>query len=281
MTRRVALVTDSTAYLPGALVEAHDIRVVPLRVVLAGATYDEGPQTPPARVAEALRARLPVSTSRPAPQAFLDAYREAAAAGADGVVSVHLSAEISGTYDSAVLASREAPVPVRVVDSRSLGMGLGFALVAAAEASAAGDDVDGVAAVAEKRAAVTTVLFYVETLEHLRRGGRIGSAQALLGAALSVKPLLHLVDGRIEALEKVRTGARALARLVEIAVDRSDGRPVDVAVHHLAARERAEQLAGELRERLAAGAAVQVGEVGAVVGAHVGPGMLAVVIAPR
>lgn len=281
MTGRVAIVTDSTSYLPRELVEAHAITVVPLQVVIGGEAYDEGGEATAAMVAEALRGWTPVTTSRPGPAAFLDAYEHAAEDGCTGIVSVHLSADMSGTYESAVLASRDAPVPTRVVDSRSLGMGLGFAAVSAAEAALAGGSVDEVAGVAAKRAAASTAVFYVDTLEHLRRGGRIGAGAALLGSALAVKPLLHLVDGHIEPLEKVRTSARAIARLEEIAVGHAGTGGVDVAVAHLANPDRARVLAERLKGRLPRLGSLHVSEVGAVVGAHVGPGMLAVVVAPR
>ena len=125
------------------------------------------------------------------------------------------------------------------------------------------------------------MLFYVDTLEHLRRGGRIGAAAALVGTALAVKPLLHVVDGRIAPLEKVRTASKALARLEDLAVQRAADDPVDVAVHHLAAGEKAAALAERLRSRLPQLVDLHVSEVGAVVGAHVGPGLLGVVVSRR
>ncbi len=121
----------------------------------------------------------------------------------------------------------------------------------------------------------------MDTLEYLRCGGRIGAAQAFLGSALAIKPLLHLVDGRIQPLEKVRTATRAICRLEEIVVEQAGDRPVDLAVHHLAAPERAAALAARLRARIPAVGEAYVAEVGAVIGAHVGPGLLAVVLAPR
>ncbi|MGZ4593932.1 MAG: DegV family protein [Actinomycetes bacterium] len=278
---RVAIVTDSTSYLPPELVSEHDIAVVPLQVVIGGEACDEGLDATSARVADALRSWTPVTTSRPSPGAFLDAYERAAAEGCAGIVSVHLSADMSGTHESASLAARDSPVPTRVVDSRSLGMGLGFAVVSAAQAAEGGADVDEVARAAEKRAASSTAIFYVDTLEHLRRGGRIGAGAALLGSALAVKPLLHLVDGRIEPLEKVRTSAKAIARLEELAVGHAGDVEVDVAVAHLANASRAQTLADRLRGRLPWLGSLYVSEVGAVVGAHVGPGMLSVVVAPR
>jgi DegV family protein with EDD domain len=258
--------------------------VVPLQVVVGADSYDEGSEeVSPDLVAAALREFRPVSTSRPAPAVLLDAYCRAAAAGADAVVSVHISGDMSGTFESAQLAARDAPIPVIPVDSRQVGIATGLAVLAAADSVDAGGSAQEAADAARDRAAATTSLFYVDTLEYLRRGGRIGAAAALLGGALAVKPLLTIDDGRVGTLEKVRTSGRALARLEELAVRAAGEQPVHVGVAHLAAGERAGQLTERLGERLAAnlaGREVRCGEVGAVLGAHVGPGMLAVCIAP-
>jgi DegV family protein with EDD domain len=283
---RIALVTDSTAMLPASCVAEREISVVPLQVVIGAKSYDEGvdPEASPATIAEALRSFTPVSTSRPTPAMFLETYERLADDGAESVLSVHLSGDLSGTYESAQLAARESPVPVLTVDSRQLGMATGYAVLAAADVLAAGGPVEEAAGAALARAEATTSLFYVDTLEYLRRGGRIGAAAAVLGSALAVKPLLTLSDGRITPLEKVRTSSRALSRLEELAVAAAQDRPVDVAVAHLSAPDRAEALAERLRTRLADrldGREVLVGEVGAVIGAHVGPGMVAAVVAPR
>jgi DegV family protein with EDD domain len=249
--------------------------------VIGGQVLDDVRQATAADVATALRSWTPVSTSRPSPAAFSAAYESALASGAEAVVSVHLSAAMSGTVESASIAARRAPLPVRVVDSRLLGMGLGYVVISAASAAAGGADLDAVVAAALARARATSALFYVDTLEYLRRGGRIGAAQALIGSALAVKPLLHLSEGRISPLEKVRTSSRALSRLEDLAVERAGSGPVDAAVHHVANLARAEQLAAALRARLPRLADLCVSEVGAVLGAHVGPGMVAVVVAPR
>ncbi|MFD7640907.1 DegV family protein [Kitasatospora sp. NPDC059795] len=301
MLGHLAIVTDSTAYLPQEAVDRHRIQVVPLSVAVGDEVFAEGVEISPKDVAEALRAKSRVTTSRPSPETFAAAYRAAAAAGARGIVSVHLSAELSGTVEAAQLAAAAAPIPVRVVDSRLVGMALGSCVLAAAEradnldaarsGASAGDvdieavggaeaDLDQVVSAAERRAEVTNGFFYVDTLEHLRRGGRIGTARALVGSALAVKPLLHLAGGRIEPLEKVRTASRAIARLEEIAVERAGAQRVDITVHHLAAEQRAEALAERLRERVPTMNELYVSEVGAVIGAHVGPGLLAVVVAP-
>jgi DegV family protein with EDD domain len=277
----VAVVTDSTSYLPAELVAEHGITVVPLQVVIGGTAHDEGGETSSTTVAEALRSWTPVTTSRPGPAAFAEAYEAAARRGCDGVVSVHLSSKMSGTVESAQLAAKEAPLRVEVVDSLSLGMGLGYAVLAAARAAAGGGSVDDVTRAARDRAEASAAIFYVDTLEYLRRGGRIGPAAALLGSALAVKPLLHLVDGHIEPLEKVRTSSRAISRLEDLAAAKAGDAAVDVAVHHLANPDRAAALADRLRGRLPGLQDLHVSEVGAVVGAHVGPGMLAVVVSPR
>jgi DegV family protein with EDD domain len=279
MGGRVAVVTDSTAYLPDGLADRLSIRVVPLQVVLGGRSGAEGNEVTPAEVASALAAWVPVSTSRPTPAQFAAVYRDALDGGATEVVSLHLSRELSGTWDSARLAAAEVGTDrIRVVDSRSAAMGLGFAVLAAAEAAAAGGTQEQVYEAAVGTAERTTTLFYVDTLEHLRRGGRIGAAQALLGTALSVKPILHVREGRIVPLEKVRTVSKGIARLEALAVSAAGDGPADVAVHHLAAAERATLLAERLRARLPQVRQFYASEVGAVVGAHVGPGVLGVVV---
>ncbi|MEU4170049.1 DegV family protein [Streptomyces sp. NPDC026665] len=281
MSRHVAIVTDSTAYLPPRTMERHGITSVPLTVVLGDQALEEGTEISARSLAQALQKRRPVTTSRPSPETFAATYREVAESGATGIVSLHLSSEFSGTYDAAVLAAREAPVPVRVVDTGMVAMALGFCALAAAESAEAGGTVDDAVTAAEKRAAGMSAHFYVDTLDYLRRGGRIGAAQALLGSALAVKPLLQLHDGRIELLEKVRTSSKAIARLEEIVVDRAGSAQVDIAVHHLAAPERASALADRLRARVPGLAELHVSEVGAVIGAHTGPGLLAAVVSPR
>lgn len=281
MSRHVAIVTDSTAYLPPRTMERHGITSVPLTVVVGGQALDEGTEISTRSLAQALQKRRPVTTSRPSPQVFAEHYRRVAESGATGIVSLHLSAELSGTYDAAVLAAREAPVPVRVVDTGMVAMALGFSALAAAEAAETGGTVDDAVTAAEKRAGATAAYFYVDTLDYLRRGGRIGAAQALLGSALAVKPLLQLEGGRIGPLEKVRTASKAIARLEEIAADRAGSAQVDIAVHHLAAPDRASALADRLRTRVPGLADLHVSEVGAVIGAHTGPGLLGVVVSPR
>jgi DegV family protein with EDD domain len=276
-----ALVTDSTAYLSADLVGEHGIGVVPLHVIVSGQERREGVDIAPGEVADALRAFKPVSTSRPAPQAFLDVYRDLADKGADSIVSVHISSDMSSTLGSAQLAAHQSPVPVTVIDSRSMGMAMGYAVLAGADLASRGAGAQEVADAVRARCGAATVVFYVDTLEHLRRGGRIGKANALLGSALAIKPILGLADGAIVPLERVRTSSKAIARLEELAVAAAGSRAVDVAVHHLDSAERAERLAERLRLRIEGLEDLRVVELGAVVGAHVGPGTLAIAVSPR
>ncbi len=281
--------------------------VVPLQVVLDGVsaaeasdggsghgTADAGvADITGAEVAAALRAGRTVTTSRPSGQAFAAAYREVADQGGEAVVSVHLSRAISGTYDAAARAARDAPIPVLVLDSGTVAMALGYAALAGAAAAADGASADEVARLIARRAAVSSAFFCVDSLEYLRRGGRIGAAQALLGSALAVKPLLTVADGVIRPYERVRTRAKAVARLQELAFEAAvavgasaGGAALDIelAVHHLDDATGATELADRLRSSLrSAGVRVEdvvVSEVSAVLGVHVGPGTLGVVVAP-
>lgn len=280
----VVVVTDSTASLAPELAAERGIEVVPLQVVIGADVHDEGTGgATPELVAAALKEFRPVSTSRPTPAALLEVYSRLASAGATEIVSVHLSSDMSGTFESAQLAARDAPVPVVPVDSRQVGVATGYAALSAQAVVDAGGSAAEAAEAASARAAACRSLFYVDTLEYLRRGGRIGAAAAFVGGALAVKPLLEIADGRVATLERVRTSGRAIARLEELAVTSAGSDPVEVTVAHLASPDRAGQLAERLSTRLAAnleGRPVDCGELGAVLGAHVGPGMLAVCVAP-
>ncbi|MCL3860577.1 DegV family protein [Actinotalea sp. K2] len=285
--RHVAVVTDSTASLPPGLIGHPCLTVVPLYVVVDGVTYREGVDLAPDQLLEALRSGARVSTSQPGPEVFARAYARAAARGAREIVSVHLSGDLSGTVDSAGLAAQTTGVPVKVVDSRTVGMGLGFAVLAAVLAATEGSDTGSaahgaaVARAARSHATSSTVHFAVDTLEHLRRGGRLGAVSAAVGTVLGLRPVLAVVGGRIDVVEKVRTSERARTRVVElaaqdVAVRRSH---CDVAVHHVGdpdlGRLVADRLVAVCGNRLGR---VEVAEISAVVAAHVGPGLVAVVV---
>jgi DegV family protein with EDD domain len=277
----IAVVADSTAYLPASLAGRYPIRTVPLHVSVNGAHAVDEIAFGPAELATAFDRKQRVTTSGATAQELARTYRALLAEGYDGVVSVHLSRRLSGTWNAAGWAAREVdPHRVRVMDSRSTAMGLGFAVLAAAKATESNSDLSTVEATAARVAERTRTLFSVQTLDYLHRGGRIGTAAAALGTALNIKPLLRIRQGRIEALEKVRTTARAVTRLVEVSASAAGTGPVAVAVHHLAAPDRARDLADRLQERLGECEECAVSEVGAVIGAHLGPGALGVVVLP-
>lgn len=278
----VRVVTDSTAALPAGLPERLGVLVVPLQVELGGRSGLEGVDISPRDVAAALGRHEVVSTSQPGPAAFAAAFAELAAQGATDVVAVHLSSRLSGTCDAARMAARvstQEGLRVEIVDSRSATMGLGFVVLAAVRAAERGASALEVAAAAREAVQQIDTFYCLDTLEHARRGGRVRATQALVGAALAVKPILQVVDGAIEPLERVRTAGRALQRLEDLAVDRAAGERVEVAVHHLAAADRADTLASRLDDRLASRLdEMTVTEVGAVIGAHGGPGLIGVVV---
>jgi DegV family protein with EDD domain len=274
----VAVVTDSTAGLTGELASRYGIRVVPLRIVAGEVTVDDGPAALSGAISGELRRGARLGTAGPAPERFAVAYAAAAAAGARAVVSVHLSAELSGTVNSASVAAAGAAVPVRVVDSRSLGMGLGFAVLTAAEAAAAGQALEDVAAAASLRSARLRSFFALDSLDQVRAGGRLDVAGA--GSGLTARPLLQVVNGAIVLLEKVRTRSAAARRLGEAAVESAAGRPVDLAVQYLGHRDRAAALAARLEQLIPGARRRYLAEAGAVIQAHTGPGMLGVVVAP-
>ena len=280
MSTRVAVVTDSTAYLPRGWAADLGIAIVPVQVLVSGRPLDETDDDQARQVTDALTALEPVTTSRPSPERFLQAFRAAQAAGAREIVVATLSSSMSATYESALLASRESAIPVTVIDSGTIAMGLGFAVARGAEAAREGATAHEVARVISASANAASVYFYVDTLEYLRRGGRVSSAKAAMGQALQVKPLLHVEHGRVEPLEKLRTSGKALARLGELAITAADGQECDIAVQQLGAPERATALAQQLRSALPSCSVIEC-PVGGVVGAHVGPGMVAVVVSPR
>jgi len=278
----VAIVTDSTACLHPDDAEREGIAVVPLKVVIGEETYIEGCGLAGDEIAAALKAKKPVSTSRPTPEEFLEVYESLAAEGADEIVSIHLSAKVSGTLDAATVAGKRSPVPVTVVDSTQIGLALGFAAGRAARARDAGGVASSMAAAARSAGEASTTLLYVDTLEYLRRGGRVGALGAFVGSALAVKPILAIRDGTVVPLERVRTSAKAMARLeaLTVAAGRAAEHGFDIGIQHLAAQGVADAFAEKLaaafgRDRVA------VDEISAVLGAHTGPGTVSVSLTPR
>lgn len=279
MPRRVAIVTDSTACLPPQLTEKLGVTVAQIQVRIGDWVEDEV-RVPVPKLVDALRGQLDVATAPPDPGAFFWSYADAAASGAEAIVSLHVSTGLSQTVEAAREAAAQSRVPVHVVDTRTCGMSLGYAVVAAATAAAAGGDADRVVSAAQHTVRRSSELLYVDTLEYLQRGGRIGKAAALLGSALSMKPLLTVQDGRITPLDKVLGAERAVRKLVDIAVKRAGEDAVDIAVEHFDAAERARTVLEQLRAKVPNVRRFLVTQVSSAIGAHVGPGALGVTVSP-
>ncbi|TVP68148.1 MAG: DegV family protein [Nitriliruptor sp.] len=278
---RVAVVTDSTCDLPPELVESLGLRVVPLSVIFGDETLIAGVQLSPAGFYERLAASevLP-TTSQPAPAWFEEAYADCADDGYTHVVSIHCSAALSGTVALARDRARQASLDVEVVDSRLVGGALGAAALAAHRVAEAGGSVAEVVAAADRVRATAASLIVVDTLDHLRRGGRLTGAQAAIGTALRVKPILHVTpDGRVEVRERARTWARALERVGALAAEAAGGQPVDVTVTHAIAPERSAQLWEVVDRHVTVRDRLET-LIGPVVGSHVGPGAVGVVVVP-
>ena len=276
---RVKVITDSTAGLPADSPAEWNIGVVDVQLRV-GERIDDERRFSRDEIFESLQAGEHIQTSPPEPGALFWAYQEAVGAGADAIVSLHISGKLSATAESARQACQQIRVPVYVIDTETTGMSLGFAALTAARAAAAGADARRVVAAAQQRYTESSELIYVDTLEYLRRGGRIGGAAAMLGTAFSVKPLITVTDGEVAPLARVPGTRRALAKLVDLAVERAGGRAVDVAIASASMGPRELSLQRDLKERLAAPRQIVLAPASTVIGAHVGPGALGITIAP-
>ena len=273
MANKVAIVTDSTAYLPEEWIKKFNIRVA-ASIVIFG---DEQLRDYYDISAEAFFDRLASSevmptTAQPTPLDFKEIYDELLADGYD-ILGIHISHKLSGTFASAEAAKAMFPeANIENIDTLSASMGEGWPVLMASRAAAAGKTLAECKAVAERACQNTYVCLTVDTLEFLHRGGRIGGAQHLLGTALNLKPLLELRDGQIEPLEKVRTRKKALSRLVEVTVERiGNTRPVYIAALHANAEQEAKQVLDEIT-KLVKPKETAITFVSAAVGTHAGPG---------
>ncbi len=277
------MVTDSAAALPENWAQSAEVtdlvRVVSMPVMIGDQIYSEGTDRMIGALALALAQGSDVRTSRPAPGQFEAAYAELAAAGCSAIVSLHLSGELSGTVDAARLAARSAAVPVTVIDTATVAMGVGFAVAAAAETARDGGTADAVADAARAAAKSASILFYVPSLEQLRRGGRISAAAGWFGTLFAVKPILVVREGKVVPLERVRTAPKALARLTELVRQNITARTgrVRVAVHHFGNEAEAERLAGAIADT-APDVELMICSLPAVLAAHAGLGVLAVAV---
>lgn len=272
----VVVVTDSSARLQPDDLEHWGIRQVPLHVLADDADLRDGVDEMPADIHE----RAHVTTAGASPSELEQTYRRALAdSGGDGVVAVHISAALSSTVSSAVAAAREFGPSVRVVNSRSAAMGVGFVALAAARAAAGGDGLDAVEAAARSAVPRGYAFIVVQRLDNLRRGGRIGTAASWLGTALSLKPLLRLdVDGRLVLAQRIRTISKAHAALVDQVAELIGERRAAVVVHHVDNHDAADEIGAALTGRLPQLESVTVTDMGPVLAVHVGGGAVGVAV---
>lgn len=276
----VRIVTDSTCDLPRALVEAYGISVVPLSVFFGDEGLRDGVDITPPEFYERLTssAALP-RTSQPSVELFREAY-EAAAAGGNEIVSIHISSKLSGTLNAASVA-REAVAPgihVDLIDSYTVSVGLGLIVLEAARAAQAGAGLAEVVATARRAMDRVSIHVMVDTLEYLQKGGRIGRARSFLGSVLSIKPLLRVENGEVAPFERVRTRAKALERIFEIASSMARAKEMFVACSGDDADARA--LIERLRPHLPH-TDILLGQIGPVVGVYSGPNAIGIAALER
>ncbi|MFO8035558.1 MAG: DegV family protein [Anaerolineales bacterium] len=273
----IAIITDSTAYLPEDVIEEYDIHVLPLKLHWKGKTYLDGVEIRPADFYSQLNNGAPIpTTSQPAMSEFLHLYEELAP-DCDGILVPLISSGISGTVSSAQAAREEFDkVPVEVVDSRITSGGLALVVMAAGRAIQAGADLSEAARVARSVSERIRAYFVVDTLEYLHKGGRIGGASRYLGTALRIKPILTFTEeGTIDALERIRTKRKAIQRLLELVQEEADGRPIHAGVVQAYAEKALRELQSQLEKCVSCQELHQY-ELSPVIGAHVGPGTLGI-----
>ena len=269
----IAIVTDSTAYIPTDLVRKYGIHVAPQIIIWGEETIRDGVDILPEAFYERLKtAKVMPTTSQVTIAYFHELFQKLSAEGKQ-ILAILVSSKLSGTISSAVQAKDMLPQSqIEIVDSLSTAMALGFQVLAAARAAEAGRGFAEVVAVAQSAGPKTGIVFAVETLEFLHRGGRIGGAARLLGTALNLKPVLELVDGRIEPVEKIRTKAKARARLLDIVEERVKGKGnLRLATVHAGVKAEASELLEQAVARLKPVETI-VAEASPVVGNHAGPG---------
>ncbi|OUN01545.1 MAG: hypothetical protein BAA04_06240 [Firmicutes bacterium ZCTH02-B6] len=275
----ICVVTDSGADIPKDLASELGIRVVPLTIHFGDEERRDGVDLTPEEFFRRLRAGELSRTTQPSPAEFEKVYRALAEEGVGAIISCHLSAELSGTMQSATLAAQMVDVPVHVVDTRSASMGIGLIAIEAARLARRGARVDEILARVREIIASQRVLFMVDTLEYLQRNGRIGKAQAFLGGLLSVKPLLTIDNGVVAPLERARGHAKAVSRLLERMAELAGDRPQRVAIMHGDAPAEATALAEQIRARIRVDE-LFMAMLGPTIGTHAGPGTLGVVFYP-
>jgi len=282
--RKVKVITDSTADIPAELIQELDISVVPLKVHLQGQTYLDRVDIQPEEFYQKLQeADELASTSQPSPIDFVETYRAAAKDGGVDLLSIHLSSALSGTFQSALLAKSmvEDEFKITVIDSKKASYPIGMIVVEAARAAKEGKSLDECVSLVNRMIEDMGVYFMVDTLEYLQKGGRIGKASALVGSLLNIKPILSFNEhGEVCPVDKVRGKSRAEARVMELVREKAGDKGLQkAAICHANRREEAEKWAERLRTEFAVEDLV-ITDVGPVVGTHVGPGTIAVVVLP-
>lgn len=271
---RVAVVTDSAACVPAELVQELGIEVMPFRLLWERRQFRDGVDLTPTEFYHLLReARTLPTTSHPPPEEFFQVYTRLSET-CEGLISIHIPKEMSGTYNAAVRASQAlAPFPVQVIDCRTAAMAQGFIVLEAARAAAQGASLEEVASLVKALIPWVRLLAMVETLEYLRRSGRVNDIQALVGSILQVKPIFSLEDGQARLFAKVRTSNRAIEHLRKAMLEHIGAGPVHAAVLHADALDRALQIRDDLSARVNC-AELYITEFTPVMGAHTGPGVL-------
>lgn len=273
---KIALVTDSTTYIPKELSKGYDVHVVPSVVIWGGETLRDGFDIQPTEFYKRLAtSKETPTTSQPTPGAFAEKFEELKSKGYTDVLGVYVSAKFSGTIASAEAAKQQVTgINIVNVDGRSASMGTGWPLLQAGKAAKEGKSMEECVKIAEETREHCGIMLLVDTLEFLHRGGRIGGGARFLGTALNLKPILEVQEGALEAVERVRTKTKALDRMVELLVDRIAGRsPVHLAVLHANAEEEAKKLLEEGSKHVKPIEAT-LAEVSPAVGTHTGPGTL-------
>ncbi len=277
---RTRIITDSACDLPPEMAERHGIEIVPLTVRFGDQELVDRRDLTPRQFWDRLsKSEVLPETAAPSPGAFEAAYRRAAEDGCDGVVCITISAGLSATYEAATLAAQAVgeSIPVRVVDSRAVALAQGLMAVRAAELAEAGGGVDEVVEALDDLVARSRTFAALDTLENLKKGGRIGGAQAFLGSMLSIKPVIQVSEGKVEPESRQRTRAKALRYLAEKVRQHE---PVDnLAVMHGDAPDLSEMLG--LLSPTHPREEIVVGDVGAVIGTHTGPRVMGVIFFVR
>lgn len=276
--KKVAIVVDSTAYISPELVEKYNLHLIPLIVNWAGKGYRDNVDIKPDEFYTRLKtAKEMPTTSQPSAGEFYELFSKLAES-YDSIVAVVISSALSGTLASAQAARDMMPeFPIELVDSRSTTMGLGFMVLAAARAIESGADHIEAAEVARSIVDKMRLIFVLDTLEFLHRGGRIGGAQRFIGSMLAIKPLLHLVDGKVEPLASVRTKRKAVNHMLDVLEEDVKGKSnVRAAVLNTLAVDEAEKVAAEVKQRINP-IELSIVDLSPVIGTHVGPGAVGVI----